>query len=170
LQSAARGFDSALANGGSPAVAARREFEGEKDKTTWDTLKDLGKSIIRNTRGGQPVTLSSIDDLTKENQAANAIRRSVQATIKTPAYQQRLDAASELHVRNEPQAPGFVIANTPSAPQGPAIQARAPQGPAMGRTGAARTIIGTQTQKTAQRTEGASDIKKDGTGDAARSE
>ena len=170
LQSAARGFDSALANGGSPAVAARREFEGEKDKTTWDTLKDLGKSIIRNTRGGQPVTLSSIDDLTKENQAANAIRRSVQATIKTPAYQQRLDAASELHVRNEPQTPGFVIANAPTPPQGPAIQARVPQGPAMGRGGAARTIIGTQTQKTATRTDGGADTKKGGTGEAARGE
>lgn len=110
LQAAARGFETALANGSQPAIAARREFENEREKTAWQTLRDLGKKIIRQTRGGEAVTLSTLAELTNDTSANAAIRRSVQATLKAPGYQQRLSAVSELH-------------NHPSMVRGPAPRA-----------------------------------------------
>jgi hypothetical protein len=158
LHSAARGFDQALVSGNSPAAAARREFESEKEKTTWETLKDLGKNIIRNTRNGQPMTLSSVEELARNTAAAAAISRSIQATIKTAAYQQRMDNAAELHVRSGPKPLGiepFIPVVT--APQGPATPAHAVQGPSLGRTGRAtqmpqRQNAAATTQDAAQKT------------------
>lgn len=127
LQVAAQGFEQALAGGHSPAATARRDFDGEKDKTAWDTLRDLGKTIIKQARNGNPVTLSSVADLTAA-EAAAAINRSVQVTISTPSYRSRLEAVTALQARTMPQA---VPAAAP-APVAPSATARPVMGPSLG--------------------------------------
>jgi hypothetical protein len=164
LQAAARGFDNALASGTQPAAAARREFDNEKDRTAWDTLRDLGKKIIRQTRIGTPVTMSTLAGMADENPAHAAIRRSVQATIKTPAYQQRLDAASELHARpNVPRGPAPRAAQKLQA--APAVNAPAMAAPGMGMGGGGmgggirRTTVPAQQTRTARTTSSTGDDK-----------
>lgn len=126
LQSAAHGFDSALANGTPPAVAALREFESEQQKTTWESLKNLGKKIIRKAREGETTTLSTLDDLAKDDYGASSIRRSVQMSLKSPSYQKRLDASSELHPRQQPKAEIAPMAVRKAPAAAPAVAASLP--------------------------------------------
>lgn len=162
LQAAAQGFEQALEAGQGPVAPARGAFAEEKDKTTWDALRDVGKTIIRNSRSGQPVTLSSVDEIARNSAAAAAITRSIQATVNSPAYQARLNAVSELHMRHD-HTPS--IAPSPAAPQvSPTVAAHALAGPSLGRTG---RVAQQQTRQAppAGQTEG-----KDGKGTAERQE
>jgi hypothetical protein len=118
LQSAARGFDAALASGQPPSAAARMEFDSEQKRTKWTTLKSIGKNIIRQTRSGHVISLSSLASLIKDEDGAANIIRSIEKTIKTPAYHKGLQAVKSLHARNE-----FTLGATPKAvPVGPSFQ------------------------------------------------
>jgi hypothetical protein len=162
LQAAARGFDTALVNGTPPAVAARREFETEKEKTAWDGLKQLGKAITKQTRSGQPVTMSALTDMMKDDSSTAAIRKSVQATIKTPGYQLRLDAVNELHARPDAKPAGPALQGPQAAPATPAAL------PSLGRTG--RVQQQQRATGTGNAGHGTADKKDGTTGESARTE
>lgn len=114
LQAAGRAFDSALANGSkTPDQAARREFEVSREKTTWDSLKDLGETIVEQYRQGYAVTMSDIIDFCGNTPALAGISKSVGFTMKDPNYLKKLDIANDL-------APSGPAPRNELRPKGPA--------------------------------------------------
>lgn len=127
LQAAGRAFDSALASGSkTPIEAARREFEGTADRTTWDALKEMGESIIEQYRQGNAVTFSDLIDFAGNRPAFAGISSSIAFTIKDPGYIKKMAIANDLSPDNipKPAAPAPVtpsVAPRMSAPTiGPA--------------------------------------------------
>lgn len=153
LQAAATAFDAASRNNREPAVEARRQFEGEQVKTPWESLKQLGLKIVGQYRQNGLVTLNSLQELCGKEPTLAYVRKSLDTTIKDPAYQNNLQAANELSAR----PPAFDIGNrpTPRAPQPPrALQAGVP-GPGLGGGGssAVRTAVADKKQATESKTE-----------------
>lgn len=132
LQSAARAFEAALSNGMSPTQAARMDFEGNKDATSWETLKKIGDSIIDQKRKGFAVTLGNVAEIANSNPNFAPILGSIRVTMKDPGYIQKLEAANDFALKGPaiggpaPQAP----APKAPAPVSPAPQAPTPQAPA----------------------------------------
>jgi hypothetical protein len=122
LQAAAKAFESALDNGGSPLQAARKEFDGVKAKLDWDAIKDLGDAIVAQRRQGYTVTMGNIAEICNENPAFAPVLGSIKLTLNDPGYVQKLQASNDFKLN--PAAP---------APKGPAPQGPAPkmQGPAV---------------------------------------
>ncbi len=126
LQAAARAFENALANGMSPSQAARLEFEGERNKTTWDSIRGLGEKIIEQRRFGYAVTFSDILEMCKSSPQFTPVLDSIKVTMNDPGFVSKLQAANDM---------AYVRANGPSPRRSvpePAAQpkAQAPQGPA----------------------------------------
>lgn len=119
LQAAARAFEGAHSNGISPAQAARLEFEGTKDSTSWDSLKKLGETIIDKKRQGLAVTLGSIAEICNNNPAFAPVLGSIRVTMKDPGYIKKLEAAND-----------FVLHGPANAPATPAPAAPGPKSPA----------------------------------------
>lgn len=115
LQAAARAFEGAQSNGISPVQAARLEFEGTKDTTTWDTLKKIGETIIEQKRQGFAVTLGSIAEICNNAPAYATVLGSVRITMKDPNYIQKLEAANDLALRGPSAAPSATPSAAPSA-------------------------------------------------------
>lgn len=119
LQAAARAFDSAAQTGISPVQAARLEFEGTKETTTWDTLKKIGETIIDRKREGLAVTLGSIVEICNNNPAFSPVLGSIRVTMNDPGYIKKLEAANDLAING----PGY----TPAAPSTPSVAPKAAQ-------------------------------------------
>jgi hypothetical protein len=117
LQSAARAFENAVSTGMSPTQAARLEFEGSKDATSWETLRKIGSSIVDQKRKGYAVTLGNIAEIANTNPDFAPLLGSIKITMKDPSYIQKLQAANDLTLQGH-------------APSGPAIKGPAPKGPA----------------------------------------
>ena len=126
LQAAGRAFESALSSGMSPAQAARLEFAGSKDTTSWDTLKKIGESIVSQKRLGFAVTLGNVAEIANSNPSFAPVLSSIRVTMKDPSYVQKLEAANDLAMRAP--APSAPAPQAP-APKGPAPQAQAFQAP-----------------------------------------
>ena len=127
LQAAGRAFDSAMASGSkTPALEARRQFELEQHRTTWDSLKELGESIIEQYRHGYAVTFSDILEFCDARPAFAGISSSIAFTIKDPGYLKKLNVA------NDHRPPEMKQAFQPAAasPRGPAPASAAPRMPA----------------------------------------
>lgn len=125
LQAAGRAFDSALSNGMSPTQAARLEFQGTKDSTTWDTLRKIGESIVEQKRKGYAVTLGNVAEICNSNPAFAPVLGSIRVTMKEPTYLKKLEIANDLSM-------GMGKGLEPMAPQisGPAPATPAPATPA----------------------------------------
>lgn len=128
LQDAAHAFERALLNGASPDQAARMHFEGNKSHPKWETLKELGKSIVDQKRQGFAVTMGHIAEICHNNPAFAPVLDSLKITINDPAYVQKLQAANDLNVIPNMATP----APFAPTPKGPAPKGPAPQAPAMG--------------------------------------
>jgi hypothetical protein len=122
LQAAGRAFENALANGNkSPDLAARREFDSTREKTTWDSLRNLGETIVEHYRQGQVVTFSDIIDFCGSTPALAGVSSSLAFTMKDPSYLKKLDVANDL----APAGPAPAPVAAPSAPA-PVFRAPAP--------------------------------------------
>lgn len=106
LQAAARGFEYAAHNGNEPSQLARREFDTERHKTAWGSLRDLGRKIVDQQRHGHIVTMGSVQKLCDDIKDADAIQKSVAATIADPSYRRKMAATKGLAPRMEPQPAG----------------------------------------------------------------
>lgn len=124
LQAAARAFEGATYSGISPAQAARLEFEGTKDSTTWESLKKIGETIIDKKRQGLAVTMGTIAEICNNNPAYSPMLSSIRVTMKDPGYIKKLEAANDFVLRGPQAAP------TSPAPAAPAPKAPAPSVPA----------------------------------------
>lgn len=136
LQASAKAFERALIMGKEPDQAARIEFEGNKERTTWDAIQNLGERIIERKRSGYVITLGHIADLCEDIEDVSDVLSSVQKTLQDPEYVQRMQAANEINAipKMAPAAP------TPSAPApkaAPNLQPAAPTpaAPGMGMGG-----------------------------------
>ncbi len=120
LQAAGRAFDTALASGSkTPDEAARREFEGNSGKTTWDALKEMGESIIEQYRQGYAVTFSDLIDFAGNRPAFAGISSSIAFTMKDPSYLQKISIANDLSPQNIPE-----LQPVTPAPAGPSVGIR----------------------------------------------
>ncbi|AGH97535.1 hypothetical protein [Micavibrio aeruginosavorus] len=139
LQAAGRAFEAALASGSkTPDEAARREFEGTRHKTAWESLRTIGENIMEKYRQGHIVTFSDILDFCEDTPALASISSAVAVTIKDPTYVRKLQAANDLNIIPDDARPAPSLA--PRTPT-PATPAMAPSAPGMGRgtTVSART-------------------------------
>lgn len=114
FQAAAKAFESALTTGVSPTQAARLEFEGTKDATTWDTLKKIGNAIIDQKRRGYAVTLGNVAEICSSNPLFAPVLSSIRVTMKDPSYVQKLQAANDLVFKGPSAAPASPAPKTPS--------------------------------------------------------
>ncbi len=80
LYAAARAFDSALASGRNAAQAARMEFEGSKDSTSWETLEKLGDDIIEQRRRGEKVSLDMILTICQSDKELATVQSAIGVT------------------------------------------------------------------------------------------
>lgn len=134
LQAAANAFEKAKILGKEPDQAARIEFEGNKELTTWDAIQNLGERIIERKRLGYVITLGHIADLCEEIDDVSNVLQAVQKTLQDPNYIKKLEAANQINaIPSLVQAPAPV---TPAPRAAPAIQpAMAPAAPGMGMGG-----------------------------------
>lgn len=114
LQAAATAFEAALRGDREPALEARRLFDGERARTTWETLKNLGGKIVEQYRAGGIVTLHSLQELCGNEPALAPVKKSALTTMRSPSYQESLHAARELSAR--PAAPAIGMGPRPAAP------------------------------------------------------
>lgn len=140
LQAAARAFENALSSGISPIQAARLEFEGNKDATTWDMLKKIGDAIIDQRRKGYAVTLGNVAEIANENPTFAPVLGSIRVTMKDPSYIQKLEAANDLSLRPASPAPSTAApsAPVPKGPEVPAYSAPTMAAPGLGGNAATR--------------------------------
>lgn len=129
LQAAGRAFDAALASGNkTPDQVARREFEFNAQKTTWDTLKDLGESIVEKYRQGQNVSFGDIIEFCGQSPAMANVANSITHTMNDPSYLKKLDVANDLDV-----VPAMGPRPSAPAPQAaPVMSAPGPRAPGLG--------------------------------------
>lgn len=98
LQAAGKAFESAIQRGSkAPDQEARREFDGTSEKTTWETLCDLGETIIDHYRSGYASTFSDLIEFCGDRPALAGISSSIAFTMKDPSYLKKLDIANDLH-------------------------------------------------------------------------
>lgn len=90
----------------------RREFQDGRNKTSWESLQNLGDRVVQHQREGEIITLSRLSEIAGEDKGSKSVQASVQATINDPDYQSKL---------------GYI--NTP-APASPGPKGPAPKGPA----------------------------------------
>ncbi len=118
MQAAARAFENALSNGSSPAVAARLEFEGTRHNPDWDTLKEIGESIIGQKRSGFGATLGQVAEICSKSPAFASVLGAIKVTMNDPAYVRKLEAANDFLLGNV--KPSLAGPSGP-APKGPKI-------------------------------------------------
>lgn len=121
LQDAAKAFERALLNGASPTQAARMQFEGNREEPSWDTLKDLGDSIIDQRRQGFAVTMGHIAEICHNNDAFAPVLGAIKMTMNDPSYVQKLEAANDLAMAPKGPQPQGLEPNAPT-PKAPALQ------------------------------------------------
>lgn len=122
LQAAGRAFESAIASGSkTPDQAARREFDFNREKTTWDSLRDLGENIVEHYRRGETVTFGDILDFCGRSSALAGVSNAVAFTMKDPGYLKKLDIANDLSPAMIP-APA-AVPKTPAPTPAPAMPA-----------------------------------------------
>jgi hypothetical protein len=114
LQEAAKAFEKALQTGSNPKQAARMQFEGDRDNTSWDDLQDLSNKVVDQKRQGVAVTMGHIAEICHDNPGFAPVLDSIKITMNDPGYIQALEASNDLAM----------------APNAPAPQAPAPKGPA----------------------------------------
>lgn len=121
LQAAGEAFQSALNDGSkTPDLAARREFEERRGQTTWESLNQIGQSILHHYQQGHMVTFSDILDFCNDKPEFSALSASIACTIQDPAYLRKLDAANDLNNHPTPQSPALGLAAAPApTPQSP---------------------------------------------------
>jgi hypothetical protein len=136
LQAAGSAFENAVIKGSkNPDQDARREFEGLAVRTTWDTLKEIGETIIEQYRQGYATTFSDLIDFCDDRPAFAGISSSIAFTMKDPSYLKKLDIANDLKMMPAPEA-----APAAPAPKGPSFFAAPKLGiPGFGLGGAARS-------------------------------
>ncbi len=122
LQAAARAFDGAQSNGVSPVQAARLEFEGTKDATSWESLKKIGETMVEKKRQGFAVTLGSIAEICNNNPAFAPMLGSIRVTMKDPGYIKKLEAANDLVLRGGPAGPAPTAAPAAAPSAAPKVQ------------------------------------------------
>ncbi len=121
LQAAGRAFDNAVANGSkTPALDALRQFEQEQHRTSWDSLKELGETIIAQYRHGYAVTFSDILEFCGTGPALAGVSNAVAFTIKDPGYLRKLNVANDSRPEMKP-----AFQPAAAAPRGPAAPAMA---------------------------------------------
>jgi hypothetical protein len=123
LQAAGRAFENALSSGVSPELAARLEFEGNKDTSNWDSLRKIGDDIIDQKRKGFGTTLGTVAEICSQNAIFSPILNSIKVTMKSPEFMQKLAAANDLS-----------LAKATPAPAGPAPKSPAPVTPSVAPT------------------------------------
>ena len=136
LQDAAKAFERALLNGSSPDQAARLQFEGNKTHPEWETLKDLGDSIVDQRRQGFAVTMGHIAEICHNHPAFGPVLDSIKITMNDPSYIQKLEASNDLAVQPaaptmapKGPAPKGLDLKGPAGPKGPAPTGPAPDAP-----------------------------------------
>ena len=123
MQAAARAFENALSSGASPDVAARMEFEGTRHTPDWESLKDLGDSIIGQKRSGLGTTLGQVAEICSQSPAFASVLGAIKMTMNDPGYIRKLEAAND-----------FLLGNVSPALAGPAPKAPQPVTPAIAPT------------------------------------
>jgi hypothetical protein len=118
LQAAAHAYEYAVAHGTEPESLVRREFEGERGKTSWGNLRELGEEVVQAKRAGGIVTMSRLAEISKNIEGIKSLQKSIEQTILDPGYQQKLDAVKEYGMGGPQMA---------AAPSAPAAAPRAPQ-------------------------------------------
>ncbi len=118
LQSTARALES-IGNRDSDnelEALVKREFSAEIARTGWETLKFVGKMIVGEYREGRHVTLNTVADICRENRAASAIEKSIQATLRDFGLRknQATYSASQSPALARAPAPARSLARFPS--------------------------------------------------------
>lgn len=131
LHASASAFENAQANGKEAEWAARREFEGERSKTTWESLKDIGLKIIGHYREGGNVTMSQLAEMCGTDRRFGRVKSSIEMTMRDPAYQRDITAARKLSLQ-----PSAAVAKKLAPSSAPATPSHTYSTPALGRTGA----------------------------------
>jgi len=164
LQNAAKAFEAALESGTSPAQAARMNFSTQEKDLSWDKLKELGDDIIDKKRQGFAVTMGSIAEICHDNPVFSPVLNSIQVTMNSPDYIQKLEAANDLN--HVPSAPEPATPAPKAAPQAPVPQAPA-MAPSLGggsnHVHRQRVMAHQEAQKKAQVDKNAAKNKSDGT-------
>ena len=148
LQDAANAFDKALKAGKQPEQLARMQFEGGREKSTWEDLKKLGNRIVEKRRQGMAVTLGTIAEICHDHPAFAPVLNSIKVTLNDPSYTQALQASNDLAMGPSAPAPQpkGMEPKGPSqdlGPRGPVpdMPAPAPPGPSLGGKGRGAHIM-----------------------------
>lgn len=96
LQTAAKAFDQAIIHGRSPEQAAKMEYQGNKNITSWENLQRLGHEVIQQKKEGFGTTLDDISKMSEGKKEFETIFKSIQTTIIDPEFGQNLDHGQKL--------------------------------------------------------------------------
>jgi len=121
LQASGQAFEQALNNGREAESAARREFMNERHKTNWDSLKDIGKKIIKQYRKGEGVAFKDLIEICKGDGALGSIKKSLEFTLQSPEFAPQLSVAHTPRMQApSPRAPSLAP-TTPAMVRAPAL-------------------------------------------------
>lgn len=135
LQAAGKIFEKCEEGSHRTEHLVRTEWLSHKDDVKWDTLTEIGNKVVQHQRDGEIVTLSRLTEIAGEDRAARAIKNSVEATIKDPEYQNRLEHLNAPTVATPaPRGPSAKAA--PRMAAAPAYSG--PAAPGLGSSGAAK--------------------------------
>jgi hypothetical protein len=149
LQAAARAFDAANARGSPPDQAARLEFHGMQNATSWDIVNELGQKINNQRRQGYTVTLHDIQRFCDVGKRFGEIKDSLQQTLDDPQYQKQYRIVRKLDISPELQ-PEVAPDHSPEiAPQAPGAMPAA--APTPGGGGGTRQPVNRQQQRQGQK-------------------
>ncbi len=137
LQEAAKAFERALQSGSNPQQAARMQFEGDRDNTSWDDLEELSNKVVDQKRQGAAVTMGHIAEICHDNPGFAPILGSIKITMNDPGYVQALEASNDLAIMPSAPAPQAPAPKAPAQELGPKaptpnMPLPAPSGPSLG--------------------------------------
>lgn len=132
LHAAGEAYDDAREKGMEPEPAATQEFEATKESVNWEDLDELGKRVIKSHRQGDTVTISDLQDISRDIEGLKSLRRSVERTMNDPQYKQKLAAVQEMTPERKHDLSGPSREAAPK--KGPVTPAHAVSVPGLGRT------------------------------------
>lgn len=86
LQTAGLAFGQALAEGGDPAEAAHSRFLQDRDKTPWESLRDLSENVISKQRDGEHLMLDNLEKMTADSKRLARLNQSIKVTLSDAEY------------------------------------------------------------------------------------
>lgn len=108
IQAAVYAYEKAVLSGShDPDLAALREFEQHRKKTNWDSLEELGDTVIKENRKGGMVTMKRLAEICDEIKDLDEIEGSINKTMRDTGYQEDLEQVNDLNVVNSLSGPAI---------------------------------------------------------------